>query len=102
MQGLLCGLEATKSGLRPIVLEANLLCGGASGTSLRILHGGLRHLQTLSLDRAVRSAKAQDWFRRHYAGFVEPIDVVLPLDGGLRRPPRGELAGARQGTSWNF
>ncbi|MEZ4484846.1 MAG: hypothetical protein R2864_09680 [Syntrophotaleaceae bacterium] len=54
---------------------------------LRILHGGLRYLQSLDLRRFRDSVAERSWFLRHLPGLARPVDCLLPLYGnGLHRP----------------
>ncbi len=92
MQGLMIALEAVGEGWRVLVLEADRLCSGASGASLRIIHGGLRYLQSLDLRRTLASARDQQWFAEEFAGFVQRRRFLLPLDGGQRHPAIGHAA----------
>ena len=80
-------LEAARRGLKPLLVERDDYGGATSFNSLRILHGGLRYLQSLDLRRHRESVQSQDWFVRHFADLVEPLPCLMPLYGlGVRRP----------------
>jgi glycerol-3-phosphate dehydrogenase len=84
--GASLALEATLAGLRPLLLEARDFGGGASWNSLRILHGGLRYLQSADLPRFVDSVAARRELSRRFPDLVEPLACVMPLyRNGLRR-----------------
>ncbi|HET6469190.1 MAG TPA: FAD-dependent oxidoreductase [Geminicoccaceae bacterium] len=98
IQGATIALEATRRGRACLLLERAEFGAGASGANLRILHGGLRHLQRLQPAGAWRSLQARAWFLRHFPDQVAPLACVMPLDGrGLRRvtAARVALAGHR-------
>jgi len=84
--GVALTLEATFRGLRPLLLERDDFGGGTSWNSFRIIHGGLRYLQTLDLQRFRESVAERRWFLRHFPDLVQPFPFVMPLRGkGLRR-----------------
>ncbi len=79
-------LEAAKCGLKACLFEAQDFGGGTSGNSLRILHGGLRYLQTMDLRRFYQSVAARRWFARTFPALVQPLTCLMPLYGrGLKR-----------------
>ncbi|MEX1017842.1 MAG: FAD-dependent oxidoreductase, partial [Phycisphaeraceae bacterium] len=58
-----------------------------SWNSLRILHGGLRYLQTLDVARFRESVRERRWFCWHFPELVRPLPCLMPLYGrGLKRP----------------
>ncbi len=80
-------LEAARRGLATLLLERDDFGGATSWNSLRILHGGLRYLQTLDLSRYHESVAERRWFMRHFPEQVERLSCLMPLHGdGLRRP----------------
>ncbi len=86
IQGACLVLEAAIRGLRPLLLERNDFGGDASWSSLRIAHGGLRHLQRLDFGAAYRSAREQAWWLRNFPDLVEPLACLLPVyNRGTRR-----------------
>lgn len=86
IQGVTTALEATRRGLRPLLLEREDYGHATSGSSLRILHGGLRYLQGLELPRLFASVAERRWFARHFPELVRPLPCMMPLYGrGLRR-----------------
>lgn len=88
VQGVMLLLEASRRGLRTLLLEREDFGGGTSWNSLRILHGGLRYLQRADLVRFRRSVEARRWFFRAFPELVRPLPCLMPLYGrGMRRPP---------------
>jgi glycerol-3-phosphate dehydrogenase len=85
--GAFVAMESARRGLRPLLVERDDFGGGTSWNSLRIIHGGLRYLQSLDLRRFQESVSERRWFCRTYPDLVEPIECLMPLYGiGLRRP----------------
>ena len=79
-------LEASRRGLRTLLLERDDFGGATSWNSLRIIHGGLRYLQNVDLGRFHRSVAEQTWWLHHFPDLVEPLPCLMPLyNRGLRR-----------------
>lgn len=93
IHGACTALEASRRGLRVLLLEAADFGAGASGNSLRILHGGLRYLQRADLVRFRESVGERRWFARTFPQLVTPLSCLMPLYGqGLKRVPVMRLA----------
>jgi glycerol-3-phosphate dehydrogenase len=89
--GAMLTLEATRRGLSTVLLERGDFGGATSANSLRIVHGGLRYLQSLDLPRFRESVAERGWFLRHFPDLVQPLPCLMPLyslprGGQLRRP----------------
>ena len=85
--GIALCLEAARRGLKTLLVERADFGGATSWSNLRILHGGLRYLQTLDLPRFYESVGERRWFLRHFPDLVRPLPCLMPLYGrGLRRP----------------
>jgi glycerol-3-phosphate dehydrogenase len=86
IHGACLALEATRRGLKVLLLEAADFGSCASGNSLRIVHGGLRYLQTADLIRFEESVVERRWYARTLPELVEPLSCLMPLYGrGLKR-----------------
>jgi len=84
--GVMLTLEAVFRGLRPLLLEKDDFGGATSFNSLRIVHGGLRYLQTLDLPRHFESVQERRWFLANFPDLVNPLPCLMPLYGkGVRR-----------------
>ncbi len=87
IHGCLAALDAARRGLRVAIVERADFGGATSWASHRILHGGLRYLQSLDLPRASRSIAERRWFLATFPDLCGPLRCALPLYGdGLRRP----------------
>ena len=91
--GAILLLEAARRGLSGLLVERDDFGGATSWNSLRIVHGGLRYLQTLDLPRFRESvAERRSWLLA-FPDLVEPLTCLMPLYGrGLRRPAVLRLA----------
>lgn len=83
--GAMLMLESVKAGLKPVVLEKADFGGGTSFNNLRIVHGGLRYLQTMHLSRLRESVAERRWFLQTYPEYVRPLQCLMPLYGGLTK-----------------
>jgi glycerol-3-phosphate dehydrogenase len=97
MYGATLALEAARRGMATLLLERGDFGGETTRSSLRILHGGLRYLQSLDLPRFRESVGERGWFLRHFPDLVEPLPCLMPLydpprGGRLRRPGIFRLA----------
>lgn len=91
--GVALTLEAARRGLRPLLIERGDFGHATSWNTLRLIHGGLRYLQTLDWRRLRDSAAEQAWFLRHFPDLIKPLPCLMPLYGqGLRRPGAFRLA----------
>lgn len=84
--GAAATLEASRRGLRVLVIDRADFGGETSWNSLRVLHGGLRYLQTLDLVRFRESVRARSWYVSEFPSLIEPLECLMPLYGrGMRR-----------------
>ncbi|WP_191060549.1 FAD-dependent oxidoreductase, partial [Geminicoccus harenae] len=86
--GLCLAYEAARAGRRVVLLEREAtLAARTSANWFRILHGGLRYLQTLDLVRHRESVLARREWLRDFPDLIEPLPCLMPLAGrGLKRP----------------
>lgn len=95
--GATLALEASRRGLAALVVERGGFGGETTWNSLRIVHGGLRYLQSLDLPRFRESVRERRWFLRTFPDLVRPLPCLMPLydpprGGALRRPAVFRLA----------
>ena len=91
--GIALLLEASRRGLKPLLLEQGDFGAETSWNSLRIVHGGLRYLQSLDLPRFFESVRERRWFLQNFPDLVRPLPCLMPLYGnGLKRPSIFRLA----------
>jgi len=91
--GVMLALEATLRDCSVLLLEKEDFGGATSYNSLRIIHGGLRDLQTLGLQRYWTFGRERRWFLEHFPHLVERLPVLVPLyQRGLMRTSVFRLA----------
>jgi glycerol-3-phosphate dehydrogenase len=79
-------LAASHRGLRAALVEQADFGSGTSWNSLRILHGGLRYLQTADVGRFVQSVRERRRMARWFPDLVAPLRCVMPLyRAGMKR-----------------
>jgi glycerol-3-phosphate dehydrogenase len=84
--GAMLVLEAARRGLKPLLLEKSDFGGATTWNSLRIIHGGLRYLQTLDFRRFFESVGERKWFLKNFPDLVRPLPCLMPLyDKGFKR-----------------
>jgi len=86
--GVMLLLEASMRDQKVLLLEKQDFGGETSYNSLRIIHGGLRYLQTMDIARFYESVAARRWFLQTFPEFVKPMSCLMPLyNKGAKRPP---------------
>lgn len=79
-------LEATRRGLSVLLLERDDFGGATSWSSHRIIHGGLRYVQSFDFPRQLESIRERRWFLQSFPRFVRPLPCLMPLyNRGLKR-----------------
>ncbi|MBP7146634.1 MAG: FAD-dependent oxidoreductase [Acidobacteria bacterium] len=85
--GATLALEAARRGVRCLLLERADFGGATSWNSLRIVHGGLRYLQSADLPRFAESVRERRWLLDTFPDLVRPLACLMPLySRGLYRP----------------
>jgi glycerol-3-phosphate dehydrogenase len=97
IQGAALAFEAARRGLAALLVERGDFGGETSWNSLRIVHGGLRHLQRLDLPGHRQSAAERRFLLSRFPDLVKPLPCLMPLwdpprGGALRRPGPWRLA----------
>lgn len=85
--GVCLALEATRLGLRALLLEQADFGSTTTWNTGRIIHGGIRYLQRLDFLQSRKMARERRWFLRSFPDLVRPTPFVMPLYGlRLKRP----------------
>jgi glycerol-3-phosphate dehydrogenase len=83
--GATVAYHAAKAGYATAIVEKNDFCAATSANSLKILHGGLRYLQHLNIQRMRHSITARKEMMQLAPHLVQPLACMMPLYGkGLR------------------
>jgi glycerol-3-phosphate dehydrogenase len=84
--GVMLSMEASRRNLRSLLLERDDFGGATTANSLRIIHGGLRYLQSADIHRFRESVGERNWFLKTFSPFVKILPCLMPLYGnGLNR-----------------
>lgn len=84
--GAMVLLESVRRGDRAVLIERGEFGAATTANSLRILHGGLRYLQSLDLPRFFESVRERRWFLATFPDLTEPLACLMPLYGrGMKR-----------------
>ena len=73
-------------GVRVLLIEREDFCAGASGASSRLMHGGLKYLETGEFRLVRESLTERNMLLSTAPHYVQPLEVVLPVRsmfGGL-------------------
>lgn len=71
--------ELALNGIACVLLDTGDFCGGASGASSRMAHGGLRYLEGREFRLVAESALERDRLITHADHLVRPLEIVVPL-----------------------
>ena len=92
--GCCAALSAVGQGLRVALIDKGHLGTGTTANNYRILHGGLRSLQSLDVARFRESILERQWFLDNFPEHTALSRFVMPLDGiGLSKSYVMRLAG---------
>ncbi len=79
--------EASRRGMRCLLLEQRDFAWGTSSRSGKMVHGGLRYLRQGQAKTTWHSVRERERLLREYAGLVEPLGFLVPLYAGKRWEP---------------
>jgi glycerol-3-phosphate dehydrogenase len=79
--------EASRLGLRSLLVEQRDFAWGASSRSSKLLHGGLRYLKDGHFQLARHAAQQREALLKAYPGLVTPIGFLFPLYKGKSASP---------------
>ena len=73
--------EAALCGLTTALIEKGDFCSATSASSLKIIHGGLRYLQSFDIPRLRNSVIERRALLRTAPHLVHPLPCVMPTQG---------------------
>jgi glycerol-3-phosphate dehydrogenase len=87
--GLFTAWDAALRGLSVALIDKGDFGGATSSNSLRIIHGGFRHIQNLDFSNTRRFMREQRIFMKIAPHLVKPMMVIIPLysNNFLRKTP---------------
>ena len=78
--------EATRAGLRTVLVEAGDFARGTSSRSSKLVHGGLRYLKNAQVNLTIESVHERERLLREGRGLVSPLGFLIPSFRGDRTP----------------
>ena len=91
--------DAALRGLSVALIDRDDFGGATSSASSKLLHGGIRHLQQLRLDKVRESIRERDSLRRVGPHLVRWVPFLIPA-GGTVRSGRALLSCGLGAYSW--
>lgn len=71
--------EASRSGLKVLLVEQQDFAWGTSSRSSKMIHGGLRYLLQGDLLLTMHAAREREFLMKKYAGLIKPLSFLLPI-----------------------
>lgn len=83
-----CGVfrDLAAQGVDCLLIEKNDFCSGASAAPSRLIHGGIKYLETGEFRLVRQSARERNLLLKNAPHYVKPLETVLPvysLFGGI-------------------
>jgi glycerol-3-phosphate dehydrogenase len=69
--------EATRAGLRTLLLEANDFASGTSSRSSKLVHGGFRYLKNAQVHLTFESVRERERLLKEGRGLVNPLGFLI-------------------------
>lgn len=79
--------EASRVGLRALLVEAGDFGSGTSSRSSKLVHGGFRYLRNAQIALTIESVRERERLQREGRGLVNPLSQLLVNMPGDRIPP---------------
>lgn len=79
--GAAAAWDATRRGLRVLLVDKGDFGSGASANSFKMVHGGIRYMQHLDLPRVRSSCYERSAFLRLAPHLVTPLPIAMPTYG---------------------
>lgn len=77
---------AALNGLKVALLEKGDFASGTSSKSTKLIHGGLRYLETFDFDLVRESLRERAFLLRDAPHLVKPLSFIIPVYRGDRKP----------------
>lgn len=77
---------AALNGLKTALLEKGDFASGTSSKSTKLIHGGLRYLETFDFDLVREALRERSFLLRDAPHLVKPLPFIVPVYRGDRKP----------------
>lgn len=76
-----CGLfrDLTAQGIDCLLVDKNDFCSGASAAPSRLIHGGIKYLETGEFRLVRQSARERNLLLKNAPHYVKPLETVVPV-----------------------
>lgn len=78
--------EATRAGIKTLLVEAKDFASGTSSRSSKLVHGGFRYLRNAQIRLTYESVRERERLLKQGRGLVSPLGFLLANFGGDRIP----------------
>lgn len=98
-----CGiaLDAASRGLRTLVVEREDIASGTSSLSSKLIHGGLRYLESLEISLVAEALAERAILQRNAPGLVSPLNFTIPIFSRSAALGKARLA-LYSATLWGY
>ncbi|HET9888380.1 MAG TPA: FAD-dependent oxidoreductase [bacterium] len=86
IQGVAVAREIAARGMSVALVEQDDFGARTSANSQRMIHGGMRYLQTLDFARMRRSALDRREWMREFPHLIRPVPILMPTFAGSGKP----------------
>jgi glycerol-3-phosphate dehydrogenase len=87
INGAAVARDAAMRGLSVLLLEKEDISHAASAWNSRMIHGGIKYLETYELDLVRESLREREWLLHAAPHLVRPLPFLMPFLERNRRPP---------------
>lgn len=87
INGAATAADVALRGYRTLVLEQDDFASGTTSASTKLIHGGLRYLETGDAGLVHESLQSRERLLRERSHLVRPMGFILPVYDGDPRPP---------------
>lgn len=76
-----CGLfrDLAAQGVNCLLIDKNDFCSGASAAPSRLIHGGIKYLETGEFRLVRQSARERNLLLKNAPHYVKPLETILPV-----------------------
>jgi glycerol-3-phosphate dehydrogenase len=78
--------EATRGGLRALLVESHDFASGTSSRSSKMVHGGFRYLRNAQIRMTYESVREREKLLQQGRGLIDPLGFLIPSFRGDRIP----------------
>ena len=78
--------EASRAGLKALLVEGHDFASGTSSRSSKMVHGGLRYLSNAQIKLTIDSVRERERLQREGRGLIEPLEFLIAGYAGDRPP----------------